>query len=101
MQITTYGSRFTNAIHLLEENQDKINWLNSSRNPDATHLFENNEEKNFWTRLSRNPSIFKKTLNYGIIKERLDIFREELMMKCMHPNRLERWIELGGDIDDF
>jgi hypothetical protein len=24
-----------------------------------------------------------------------------MMMKCMHPKRLERWIEMGGDIDDF
>ena len=31
----------------------------------------------------------------------MDVIREELLMKCMHPARLERWLEMGGDIDDF
>jgi hypothetical protein len=35
------------------------------------------------------------------VKDRMDIIREELMIKCMHPLRLERFLELGGDIDDF
>ena len=48
-----------------------------------------------------NPSIFKKEINYNFLKERMNIIREELIMKCMHPSRLERWIEMGGDIDDF
>jgi hypothetical protein len=51
--------------------------------------------------LSRNPSIFKKTIKYKYLYQRMNIVREELMMKCMHPRRLERWIEMGGDIDDF
>ena len=33
--------------------------------------------------------------------QRMNIIREELMMRCMHPSRLERWIETGGDVDDF
>ena len=33
--------------------------------------------------------------------KRMDIIREDLIMKSMHPKRLERWIELGGEIDDF
>lgn len=51
--------------------------------------------------LSVNSSIFSRTINYKILKERMDIIREELMMKCMHPRRLERWIEMGGDIGSF
>jgi hypothetical protein len=51
--------------------------------------------------LSRNQSIFKKVFNYELLTERMNIIREELMMKCMHPSRLERWIEMGGEIDDF
>jgi len=31
----------------------------------------------------------------------MNVIREELMMTCMHPRRLELWIEMGGDIDDF
>ena len=29
------------------------------------------------------------------------LIREELMMKCMHPKRLDKWIKNGDDIDDF
>jgi hypothetical protein len=35
------------------------------------------------------------------LRKRMDIIREEMMMKCMHPSRLERWLELDGDCDDF
>ena len=35
------------------------------------------------------------------MKERLDISRQELVMKCMQPSRLERWIEMGDDLDGF
>jgi hypothetical protein len=63
----------------LEKNQDKINWK----------LF------------SRNPSIFQNILNYEFLKERMDVIREELLMKCMHPARLHRWLDMEGYIDDF
>jgi hypothetical protein len=33
--------------------------------------------------------------------KRMDIIREDLITKSMHPKRLERWIGLGGEIDDF
>ena len=70
-------------------------------NPNAIHLLEKNQEKIDWRNISENPSIFKKVVNYEFLKKRMDIIREELMMKCMHPSRLERWVEMGGDIDDF
>jgi hypothetical protein len=40
-------------------------------------------------------------INYKFLEKRMNVIREELIMKCMHPSRLERWIEMGGDIDDF
>jgi hypothetical protein len=90
-----------NAVHLLEKNPDKINWDHLSGNPNAIHLLEKNPDIINWSFLSRNPSIFKKTIKYKYLYQRMNIIREELMMKCMHPRRLERWIEMGGDIDDF
>jgi hypothetical protein len=90
-----------NAIHLLEKNQEKIVWRYLSDNPNAMHLLEKNQEKIYCNALSGNPSIFKKTINYGYLYQRMNIIREEMMMRCMHPSRLERWIEMGGDIDDF
>ena len=60
-----------------------------------------NQDKIDWLAISENPSIFKKKLNYKFLKERMDVIREEMIMKCMHPSRLVRWIENGGEIDDF
>ena len=96
-----YLSLNPDAIHLLEENLEKINWSFLSRNPNAIHLLEKNPEKIRWRHLSYNPSIFKKRINYKYLYQRMNVKREELMIICMHPSRLERWIEMGGDIDDF
>lgn len=49
-----------------------------------------------------NISVFyKNVINYNYLTERMNTIKEELMMKCMHPKRLSRWIEMGGDIDYF
>jgi hypothetical protein len=51
-----------NAIHLLEQNRDKISWWNKidwimlSSNPNAIHLLEQNVYKIDWEMLSENPS---------------------------------------------
>ena len=89
------------AISLLEDNKDKINWICLSSNPNAMHLFKQNPDKIVWCELSTNPSIFTIGYDYLFLKGRMDIIREELIKKCMHPRRLEQWIEMGGDFDDF
>jgi hypothetical protein len=67
-----------NAIHLLEKNQDKINW-------------------NY---LSKNPNIFE--LDYIKMSEKkIRIIIEELMKDVWHPERIIRYLELGENIDDF
>jgi len=60
-------------MELLEENQDKINWFN----------------------LSRNPSIF--TYNYELIKEKNRELNEEIIMKALHPKRMLRLMEEYGE----
>jgi hypothetical protein len=89
------------AISLLEKNQDKIDWEWLSANVNAMHLLKENRDKIHWDMFSRNPSINKICTDYGAIKTRMDILREELMKKAMHPARLRKWIEMGGNIDDF
>ena len=89
------------AIHMLEKNPEKIDWCFLSNNPNAIHILEKNPKKINWWYIPRNPSIFERVINFRYLKERMDIIREELIIKCMHPHRLERWLELGGDIDDF
>jgi hypothetical protein len=48
-----------NAIHLLEENPEKIDWKYLSENPNAIHLLEANQEKIDWYNFSLNPNIFE------------------------------------------
>jgi len=55
--INWYGlSSHPNAIHLLEQNIDKIHWGALSSNPNAIHLLEQNINKISWFELSRNPN---------------------------------------------
>ena len=53
-----YGLLSTNpnAIHLLEQNINKIDWMLLSNNPNAIHLLEKNMEKIDWRQLSYNPN---------------------------------------------
>jgi hypothetical protein len=49
--------------------------------------------------ISLNTNIFE--LDYGFLKRRMDIIREELMMKAWHPSRVMKWIEAGMDMEDL
>jgi hypothetical protein len=88
-----------NAIHLLEKNQDKIGWYRLSLNPSAIHLLEKNQEKVVWRCLSENPSIFE--LNYDALKERCNLYKEELMQIAMHPSRIQKYLDMGISIDEL
>ena len=48
-----------NAIDLLKNNKDKINWKLLSTNPNAIDLLKNNKDKINWKLLAENPSIFE------------------------------------------
>jgi hypothetical protein len=93
-----------NAINLLKNNLDKINWGLLTINPNAGELLKNNRDKLNWEWISENPAIFK--LDYDAIKNRLiSVIEEDLMKVCFHPNRLERYLyeynyDIGTD-DDY
>ena len=78
---------------------DKINWMYLSRNLNAIPLLEKNLDKINLIYLSINPNIFE--FDYGFLKGRMDIIREELMMKAWHPSRVMKWLEVGLDMEDF
>ena len=59
-------------------------------NPNAIHLLENNLDKIYWSRLSFNPSIFE--LDYEALENRCNIYKEELIEKTMHPSIIIRCI---------
>ena len=85
-------SKNPKAIHLLEQNPDKINWYDLSKNPNAIHLLEPNQDENcfYSEKISLNPSIF--VIDYPVLKKRIETFKEELIAKCFHPDRLTRYL---------
>jgi hypothetical protein len=105
-----YLSGNENAVHMMEQNPEKIDWSYLTENLNVMHLLINFPKEimgiceyhtHWYHYFYQNPSIFKKEINYNFLKERMDVIREELIMKCMHPRRLDKWVELGGNIDDF
>jgi hypothetical protein len=51
-----------NAIELLRENPDKIDWHWLSQNLNAMELLRENPDKIDWELFSLNPSIFQYTM---------------------------------------
>jgi hypothetical protein len=70
-----------------------------SGNTNAIHLLKNNKNNIYWDWLSTNPSIFE--LDYNYLKERCHIYMEKLIQKTMHPNNIQKYIDLELDIDDL
>ena len=105
-----------NAIHLLEQNLDKIHWFNLSYNLNAINIIENNLNRitdweilsgnpncielliknyqdHYWEyySLGGNPNIFE--IDYSFLTDRISIFKEKLIQKCFHPSRLIYYLE--------
>ena len=88
-----YLSLNPNAIHLLEQNVDKIHWHNLSLNPNAIHLLEQNIDKINWCKLSYNPFIFE--YDYEEMRNRINIYKEELVSKQFHPRNFDKFVSWG------
>jgi len=90
------------AIQLLRENPNKINWqyLSSNSNTEAVALLKENPDKINWAQLSANPSIF--TYDYEKMRENCLLFKEDLMKERFHPRNLRKFSSWGhnGGIDD-
>ena len=90
---------FLNAIELLKENPNKIDWDLLSSNPNAIELLKENPDKIDWRQLSSNPNIF--TYDYDMMRENCLLFKEELMKERFHPRNLYKFGSWGhnGDIE--
>jgi hypothetical protein len=110
------------AVDILLENMHKIDYISLSANshpkiiklmmevyphyidwkifikhvPDYAFIVKSNPVLNDW--IWANPIIFDYN---AITKYKMDMIKEELMMKSLHPKRIERWLEQGLDIDDL
>ena len=80
------------AIHLLEQNPDKISWGHLSGNPNGKHLLEKNQDKINCMEIASNPFIFE--IDYQALQQRIEPFKEELIQKCFHPDRLIRYLNI-------
>jgi len=109
------------AIDILLENMDKINYRGLSQNPHPKAqeilmknpwyidwLYFSEHITNYAFILKRKPKVsigfWSNPLIFdykAISKCYIDIIKEELMQKALHPKRIERWLEQGLDIDDL
>jgi hypothetical protein len=89
------------ALKHMRANKEKIYWEGLLGNPAAMDLIK--EMSNTYPITEYiwfNPSLF--VIDYvKMAEERMSILREELMMKTLHPSRIQKLIELGCDIDDL
>jgi len=88
------------AIHIIEKNLERISWMGLSANPAAIHILKQNPDKIDWLQFSTNPSIFEYDYQ-SLSIDRTYILLEELMMKTLHPSRIEYWLNNGMSIDDL
>ena len=84
------------AIHLIEQNLDKIEGYWLFPNPNAVHLIEKKSLELTPGQLSSyslllNPGVFE--IDYLDLQQRIEPFKEELIAKCFHPNQLVRYLE--------
>ncbi len=107
-----------------EESQDNIEWLLFVVDSNTIKDLKLDPEKRNWKYLStqiirgcklkhslddfdfvhlkfRSIVFQEKKIDYESLKNRMDIIREDLMKECMHPKRLERHLEMGGDGDEL
>jgi hypothetical protein len=88
------------VLEILESRKENINWNILCLNPIAIKMLEQNQDRINWYWLSINPSIFQYDYD-TMAKGRMTLLREELMMKTLHPSRIEKWLEAGLSIDDL
>ena len=70
-----------NAIHIIENNLDKVDWYALSMNTNAIHILEKNLDKVKWNWLSRNPNAIH------ILENNLDKVDWDLLSR--NPNIFE------------
>ena len=79
---------------------DKLNWDYLSRNPAAIHLLEQNPDKIVWSCLSANPAIF--TYNYKYIAEHRWTINKEIIQNRFHPKNMKYFSGWGiEEFDDY
>ena len=74
---------------------DKLNWDSLSENSNAISLLKENQDKINWWYFSKNPNIFE--YDYIKMKETMKKsgIAEELMSVIFHPKNMNKWNDWG------
>ena len=80
---------------------NKLNWIMLSTNPAAIHLLEQNPDKIYWPWLSQNPAIFD--YDYDKIREHMEStgIKDELIAYYYRPENIYKFVERGDLLEDF
>lgn len=77
----------------ISNSNEIINWDDVSFRSTNTEFLRENIEHIDWHGFSMNPNIYE--YDYEQMKTNMNILKEELMQKALHPSRVCKWIELG------
>jgi hypothetical protein len=69
------------------------------QNPEAIHILEKNQDKIDWNSISFNSEIFDYSYEY--LEERCSIYKEELIAIALHPSRIEEYLKQGIPLDEL
>lgn len=86
---------------MIERNLEKINWDIVSTNKKAVHSLKPRAMDGYrmLNNLEYNPEIFE--IDYLTLQQRIEPFKEELIQKYFHPNKLFYYLEIYNyDIGD-
>jgi hypothetical protein len=78
---------------------DLIGWDLLCANPNAMHILEKNQDKIDYFWLSCNPNIF--TYDYEKMHQSHRELKEELMKEAWRPSRVAKWLEQDVDLEDL
>ena len=80
---------------------EKLIWHRLSENPKAIHILEQNPDKINWVGLSENPAIF--TYDYDKMREYMEStgIKDELIAYYYRPENIHKFMERGDLLDDF
>jgi len=97
-------SKNPNAIHLLEQNINKVDWEMLSCNREAIHILEQNVDKVDWCWLSINSKAIHLLAKLNYAQMRLDnqCFVQDLVAFVCHPNWIQKCASrMGLDFDEY
>jgi hypothetical protein len=83
------------AVIYLIKNQNKIKWFffQYNKNPKVLPILLENIDKINVDKIISQHNIFEYVYNYDLIRQRMNIYAEELIAKVWAPERFSRWPE--------